>query len=1009
MPREHAVIVYGRFQPPTIAHHMVAQKAADMAKNVGGDHIIYGSHSEGSEDNPLSTESKRTHMERVLNTDKIVVDKDIKGIAQVLQDVHAKGYRKITLIAGADRVEGYKKFKQYFGKKTDALDLSNIHPDDFDVVSAGERDPDYDPDPTDMKSVSGTKMRKAADEGDFDTFKSMLPSHVKAAHAKEMMSDVKSGIDSVRAEKEAKKKSKKKLKEEVSATTRMKLAKVARRTAKRRAMIRKIRSRRRKNIPQLKVRAKNEIKSQLRRKVFKGNWKKLSYSQRASIDRMINKRKPMIDSMIKRIMPTVIQGESKRLRNLNSSFDPVVDNFISNFLIEKMVRKKPNREPLDTERKVRRRAKNRVNKRSQRNRDENKRAVGNTRGSVMVVKSKSGDIEIIDKESYNPNMHSVLVKAEDASVSNIQKYLTNKAFTNTVTSERLFGYKEGMGDGKSDKKGKKQVSEPKQKSSKSKKSEPTAAAMPAPMIPSLKKATSRDTFSTSHDAGSMEAGIAYQVNLALGVTPEQMVKNEFIDGETLKSVMSNQHESFSPSCVRAAQVLMKQFPGCYVKHTGRLKKEVKLTDLAKDNKMTDTTPKPDLALVDAASKQMVAGLSQKIGKDTQLGSGGPSEVLTNLKWSRDQLENKLSNKEVKSLNDMIDIIENEMRGNPRTKIGPTSLYLPGGAKEGEDEEVTRRENLHRKVTDKFNDLMNTNSDLRAYFVYASLTGAGKFEPGIGIATHVFSANRDGTDAKVTPISLDYARKISDGGKIKFQATIKSSAVESGDLGKKWKEFEQAKKKAGEKITMLEDFRPYAFRSVLRVFLSENLNRLSGSRLLKVLIENQSMLEQVVPKDPTTPAEAIEYMKDAVDYIGDDAIKMQQFFEDAFDVTVPPILLDFNEYAESSSGITNIVFVNGKEFRIPVEEPYDYAQDGTLQSPISESKRNYRKEYDNYHSKPKQRANRSKRVLARRLMMKLGKVRKGDGKDVDHKDGNPQNNGKHNLRVRPKSENRADNA
>jgi len=28
--------------------------------------------------------------------------------------------------------------------------------------------------------------------------------------------------------------------------------------------------------------------------------------------------------------------------------------------------------------------------------------------------------------------------------------------------------------------------------------------------------------------------------------------------------------------------------------------------------------------------------------------------------------------------------------------------------------------------------------------------------------------------------------------------------------------------------------------------------------------------------------------------------------------------------------------------------------------------------------------------------------------VDHKDGNPRNNGKHNLRVRDKSSNRADN-
>jgi len=69
-------------------------------------------------------------------------------------------------------------------------------------------------------------------------------------------------------------------------------------------------------------------------------------------------------------------------------------------------------------------------------------------------------------------------------------------------------------------------------------------------------------------------------------------------------------------------------------------------------------------------------------------------------------------------------------------------------------------------------------------------------------------------------------------------------------------------------------------------------------------------------------------------------------------------------------------------------------------------RNYRKEYDNYHSKPKQRSNRSKRVLARRKMEEKGKVSKGDGKDVHHEDGDPQNNGDDNLKVLSKSKNRS---
>ena len=48
------------------------------------------------------------------------------------------------------------------------------------------------------------------------------------------------------------------------------------------------------------------------------------------------------------------------------------------------------------------------------------------------------------------------------------------------------------------------------------------------------------------------------------------------------------------------------------------------------------------------------------------------------------------------------------------------------------------------------------------------------------------------------------------------------------------------------------------------------------------------------------------------------------------------------------------------------------------------RRNYRKEYDNYHSKPKQKKNRAKRNAARAVMDDAGKVSKGDGKDVAHK-------------------------
>lgn len=71
-------------------------------------------------------------------------------------------------------------------------------------------------------------------------------------------------------------------------------------------------------------------------------------------------------------------------------------------------------------------------------------------------------------------------------------------------------------------------------------------------------------------------------------------------------------------------------------------------------------------------------------------------------------------------------------------------------------------------------------------------------------------------------------------------------------------------------------------------------------------------------------------------------------------------------------------------------------------------RNYGKEYDNYHSSPEQKKKRAARNAARRTMEKEGKVRKGDGKDVDHKTPMAKGggNGRSNLRVKSKSANRS---
>ncbi len=70
---------------------------------------------------------------------------------------------------------------------------------------------------------------------------------------------------------------------------------------------------------------------------------------------------------------------------------------------------------------------------------------------------------------------------------------------------------------------------------------------------------------------------------------------------------------------------------------------------------------------------------------------------------------------------------------------------------------------------------------------------------------------------------------------------------------------------------------------------------------------------------------------------------------------------------------------------------------------------YRKNKSKFNN-PKEKAKRAERNRARRMMEKKGAVRKGDGRDVDHKQ-KLSNGGKttySNLRVRSRKSNRADN-
>ena len=167
-------------------------------------------------------------------------------------------------------------------------------------------------------------------------------------------------------------------------------------------------------------------------------------------------------------------------------------------------------------------------------------------------------------------------------------------------------------------------------------------------------------------------------------------------------------------------------------------------------------------------------------------------------------------------------------------------------------------------------------------------------------------------------------------------------------------------------------------------------------------------DPTIQENPEKITQAIEELKQLAEQDPFEFYKIMAVFFDNQDLS-PNI--NWVELLPNEGSRINQVFINGREHRVVVQEPFNYPTPEDEVSPLGEEyleERNYRKEYDNYHSSPEQRKNRGKRVAARRLMIKLGRARKGDGKDIDHKDSNPKNNSQSNLRVRNKSANRADN-
>ena len=182
---KHAVLAFGRMNPPTTGHGKLVDKVKDIAKEHDASHHVVLSHSQDKAKNPLSSETKVKHAKRFFpNTNITVSDKEHPNFLTQAAKLHKQGVTHLHMVAGSDRTEEYHKLlHKYNGTHEGALfNFKHIK-----VHSAGERDPDAEG----ASGMSASKMRAHASGGNFKEFKKGIPSHVPEHHAKELYNDVR--------------------------------------------------------------------------------------------------------------------------------------------------------------------------------------------------------------------------------------------------------------------------------------------------------------------------------------------------------------------------------------------------------------------------------------------------------------------------------------------------------------------------------------------------------------------------------------------------------------------------------------------------------------------------------------------------------------------------------------------------------------------------------------------------------------------------------------------------
>ena len=301
----HAVLAFGRMNPPTTGHEKFIKKTHDVAKKVGGKAHVVASHSEGSSKNPIPQKKKLEYIKKVAHKDVHVSgsSKEHPTILHQASKLHAAGHKHLHVVAAGEREkEFHDKLHQYNGKSGKH---GHYHFKSITVHSAGKRDPDSHG----TEGISGTKMREHAHNNDHKSFKAGLPKALHP-HKDEIMNHIKTQKEDLDQEFEE-------LLEAMNIKQRIKRKLIMRRARPKINRMKRLYKKRKVPEKNLVQRSRKAGIRFVRKRVAgkKGTqYGKLSAAAKMHIDKKVAKQQKIVNNIAKRLLPRTRKAELVRLQ-----------------------------------------------------------------------------------------------------------------------------------------------------------------------------------------------------------------------------------------------------------------------------------------------------------------------------------------------------------------------------------------------------------------------------------------------------------------------------------------------------------------------------------------------------------------------------------------------------------------------------------------------------------------------------------------------------------------------